>query len=167
MQNSNLSPSSPLLTIKLQLKVKYFVISAVPPPDPGDLQSPSCCVVLLVGFPVFPMVGARRRLQGDALGRRGVSAVQEPCSAIREAGDAVCWAMVEHVRRAAPGWLLKSRVPVLGTEVNGNRCGAQAGRGGGGTRTVPAHAGAVGLTHAVQGARGCVTKCVPFRKPVC
>lgn len=105
------------------------------------------------------------------------------------AGDAVYWWQAQAVRQgtapwAFSGWLLKSPVPVLGTEVEGNQCGAGVGAGGG-TSNPPARAGAggwcgagppgcfqccsaaVGLMHTIWAAGGYVTKRVPFRKLVC
>lgn len=113
----------------------------------------------------------------------GASALEEPrsCgSGSRRCSLPVACSNVRQgtARQASSGWLLKSRVPVLGTEVNGNRCGARAGAGG--TRNPPARAGvglhpwllpvpfrSMGLTHAVWGARDYVPKRVPLRKLVC
>lgn len=65
MHNSNLSPSLSFTdTMKILTEVNYFIISAVLSPDTGDLQFPSFSMVLVLGFRVFLIVGARLMLRG-------------------------------------------------------------------------------------------------------
>lgn len=65
MHNSNLSPSLSFTdTMKILTEVNYFIISAVLSADTGDLQFPSFSMVLVLGFRVFLIVGARLMLRG-------------------------------------------------------------------------------------------------------
>lgn len=65
VHNSNLSPSLSFTdTMKILTEVNYFVISAVLSPDTGDLRFPSLSMVLVLGFRVFLIVGARLMLRG-------------------------------------------------------------------------------------------------------
>lgn len=65
VHNSNLSPSLSFTdTMKILTEVNYFIISAVLSPDTGDLQFPSFSMVLVLGFRVFLIVGARLMLRG-------------------------------------------------------------------------------------------------------
>lgn len=65
VHNSNLSPSLSFTdTMKILTEVNYFIISAVLSPDTGDLQFPGFSMVLVLGFRVFLIVGARLMLRG-------------------------------------------------------------------------------------------------------
>lgn len=65
VHNSNLSPSLSFTdTMKILTEVNDFIISAVLSPDTGDLQFPSFSMVLVLGFRVFLIVGARLMLRG-------------------------------------------------------------------------------------------------------
>lgn len=63
MYNSNLSPLLSFTdTMKILIEVNHFIISAVLSPDTGESKFPSFSMVLVLGFHVLLVVGARLRV---------------------------------------------------------------------------------------------------------